>query len=144
MNFLSIIVASLFAAFAWGQSSVFILTDFEGIDQDDAGEFDNPADPVIAASPSQVVHVVNQEIRVWDREDLPKVEATADFVDFFGTETQGDPRVLYDAGEERFVVSAMSTESTTYPRTLELVVVGACNPQNPRETLQRRRPKSPM
>jgi len=92
-----------------------LLVLFDGPTLADSGITTQPPDPVIAASATHIVIMVNRTIATYRRSDLPgeslePVECMT-FTDFFGFGGAiFDPRIVYDQNAERFVASAQGAQ----------------------------------
>jgi IPT/TIG domain len=103
---------------------------FHGNDQNVA-----PPDPVIAVGPSDVVEVVNSSIYVYNRGQALIAGGTADLNTFLGVESghfATDPRILYDAGAQRWWLSiSEAPNSLTCPESSAPVLIAVSTSSNP-------------
>jgi hypothetical protein len=90
-----------------------------------------PPDPVIAVGPSDVVEVVNSSIYVFNRGGALIPGGTADLNTFLGVESSHfatDPRIVYDAGSQRWwltISEAPNPFSCSTPAAPVLIAVSA-------------------
>jgi len=91
-----------------------LLVLFDGLNLADSGIDSQPPDPVIAASESHLVIMVNRTIATYARSELPNespapIECVS-FTDLFGA-SSFDPRIVYDHNSGRFVASAQGQQA---------------------------------
>jgi hypothetical protein len=89
--------------------------EFAGMGPCEAGWCYTPGEPVIAVGPSDVVETVNEAATVYDKAGTQLAEL--DFATFWGPQTQfcTDPRALYVASADRFVISCTDVTESTSP-----------------------------
>ncbi|RMF76911.1 MAG: hypothetical protein D6744_11955 [Planctomycetota bacterium] len=85
---------------------------FEGVRRGDAGSASAPPDTHGAIGPTQFVITVNRNFAVYDR--ATGAELTNILLGSFLPGSNGDPRVLYDQFEDRWVVIVSDFNTTVY------------------------------
>jgi subtilisin-like proprotein convertase family protein len=97
------------------QPSVNVITTTPGVAFSTASSGAEPPDPIVAAGPSQVVEMVNSDLRVCDPSG--SILATQSLVDVFAPLEPGDnlsdPSVVYDQQANRFAIAVLDVDVET-------------------------------
>jgi subtilisin-like proprotein convertase family protein len=95
--------------------SVNVITTAPGVTFSNSSSGAEPPDPIVAAGPTQVVEMVNSDMRVTDQNG--NILATTPLTDVFAPLGPGsflsDPGVMYDQQAKRFVISVLDVNVDT-------------------------------
>lgn len=86
--------------------------DFEGVIRGDAGQWSYPPDTCGAAGPDHFVVAVNRVLAVFDKSSGAKVSEAS--LGSFLPGSSGDPRIVFDATSQRWVVIASNFSNRIY------------------------------
>jgi hypothetical protein len=89
-----------------------LVSDFGGVIRGDATSFSFPPDTCAAAGTTQIVEVVNRNFAVYDK--ATGTEQTNILLGSFLPGSNGDPRVLFDTGTNRWIVLVTDFNATIF------------------------------